>query len=101
MTARTIASVLSPPLISTTVAAVGDPLPDPVASNIAELGGWLVFVVDFLAAVHLVYLGASIALLHFSDHRLPVPAGQWFAKLMGGIWICAAAGTIAALVVGT
>ena len=86
--------------LSTNVLLAYDKMPDSVTADIAQIGGWLVFVVDFLAGIHLVYLGASLALLHFSDRQLPTPAGQWFAKVVFGIWICAGAGSIAAVVIG-
>lgn len=86
--------------LSTAMLLAYDKMPDSVTADINQIGGWLVFVVDFLAGIHLVYLGASLALLHFSDRQLPIPAGQWFAKIIFAIWICAIAGTLSAVVIG-
>ena len=95
MTPTAIAASAAPMLLAY------DKMPSPVTDKIALIGGWFVFLVDFLAAVHITYLGAAIAVQYFSDHRrMPIPSGEWFTKIMAGVWICAAAGTIAAVIIG-
>ncbi len=67
--------------------------------NITLIGGWFVFVANMLALVHLVFLGASIAFDKVREHPLAqITAGEWFTKIIFGVWVVAIAGNLAAAV---
>ncbi|MDF6103056.1 hypothetical protein [Gordonia hongkongensis] len=74
-------------------------LPAEVMNNITLIGGWFVFVANMLALVHLVFLGASIAFDKVREHPLAqITAGEWFTKIIFGVWVVAIAGNLAAAV---
>lgn len=74
-------------------------LPTEVMNNITLIGGWFVFVANMLALVHLVFLGASIAFDKVREHPLAqITAGEWFTKIIFGVWVVAIAGNLAAAV---
>ena len=85
--------------MNTTMTMAYAKLPDEVMSNITLIGGWFVFVANMLALVHLVFLGASIAFDKVREHPLAqITAGEWFTKIIFGVWVVAIAGNIAAAV---
>ena len=76
-----------------------DKMPESVMGSLRTLGGWFVFLANFFAALHLIFLGAVIAYEKTSNSRkIDIPMGEWFTKIMIGVWVCAAAGDIAAAV---
>ena len=85
--------------MNTTMTMAYPKLPDEVMSNITLIGGWFVFVANMLALVHLVFLGASIAFDKVREHPLAqITAGEWFTKIIFGVWVVAIAGNLAAAV---
>ncbi|OCW85991.1 hypothetical protein GR168_23650 (plasmid) [Gordonia sp. JH63] len=85
--------------MNTTMTVAYAKLPAEVMNNITLIGGWFVFVANMLALVHLVFLGASIAFDKVRDHPLAqITAGEWFTKIIFGVWVVAIAGNLAAAV---
>lgn len=85
--------------MNTTMTVAYAKLPPEVMSNITLIGGWFVFVANMLALLHLVFLGASIAFDKLREHPFSqIPAGEWFTKIIFGVWVVAIAGNIAAAV---
>lgn len=78
-------------------------MPSSVTDPLTTLGGWAVFLADTLAVLHLMFLAACLAFEKVRDHPLAqIRSGEWFVKIMGGVWTVAAAGSIAAaVIVGT
>lgn len=88
------------PSPSTALVVAFDKMPDNVMSDINLIGGWFLGIVNVLAIVHLVFLAGAIAFERMGHHS-PVTAGQWFTKVVAGVWIAAVAGDIAAVVIFT
>lgn len=75
-------------------------LPEDVTKNVTLIGGWFVFLANFIAAVHIVFLGAALCIDKVRQHPLSdITTGEWFTKIMAGVWIVAIAGDIAAVVI--
>ena len=76
-----------------------DKMPEEVMGPIRTMGGWFVFLVNFFAILHLIFLGASIAFEKVKHHPMAgITSGEWFTKIMLGVYVTAAAGDIAAAV---
>lgn len=74
-------------------------LPEEVMAPIRTMGGWFVFLVNFFAVLHLIFLGASIAYEKVKHQPMAgITSGEWFTKIMLGVYVTAAAGDIAAAV---
>lgn len=90
---------MSTALMATETVLAYSKMPEEVMKPIRQLGGWFVFLANFFAVCHLVFLGASIAFEKVRNHPFAgIGSGEWFTKIMIGVYVTAAAGDIAAAI---
>ena len=82
--------------LTTTVWAAD--LPPEVSQPFITLGGYFLTLLNLFAAIHLIFLGASIAWEKVKDRPMAdIGSGEWATKIVFGIWIAAISGDIAAV----
>jgi hypothetical protein len=73
-------------------------LPSEVTQPFATVGGYFLTLLNFFAACHLIFLGASIAYEKVKDRPMAdIGSGEWATKIIFGVWIATIAGDIAAV----
>ena len=82
----------------TTAAVLAVDVPDEVMSPINTLGGYFLFLLNSFAVIHLLFLGAGIAYEKVKERpMMDIGSGEWFTKIIVGLWVATVAGDIAAV----
>jgi|GEM_PF-5004452 len=73
-------------------------VPADVMDPIRTLGGYFLFLVNFFAALHLLFLAAGIAYEKVRDRpMMDLGSVEWFTKIIVGLWVATIASDVAAV----
>lgn len=72
-------------------------LPSDVMDPIRTLGGYFLFLLNTFAVIHLLFLAAAIPYEKIKDRPMAdLGSGEWFTKIIIGLWVATIAGDVAA-----